>query len=168
MKYENYKYRARYEQALKATQNLARVARYRLDREPAILPPELADALCAPEAYLIFLPSGGDYPFKLEKAVRETLSTVLLVEPGSTPQGTPTFNFTLLRHSEGKTHSHRALRLWIDSEQHLFLIPDPDGEGPQDICFRIEHGVRPSQAPYMHDIERDFGLRLADAMLLAP
>jgi hypothetical protein len=168
MKYENYQYRARYEQALKATQNLARVARYRLDREPAILPPELADALCAPEAYLIFLPSGGDYPFKLEKAVRETLSTVLLVEPGSTTQGTLTFYFTLLRHSDDKTQWHRAMRLWIDSEQRLFLIPDPDGEEPQDICFRIEHGVRPSQLPYSHEIERDFGLSQADALLLEP
>ncbi len=168
MKYENDEYRSRYACALKAAQNLASLACYGLVDEPAIMPPALKEALNVPSEYLALLPTGGDYPSLLEEAVRETRSNVLILEPGTTMQGAATICCTLLRCAGGKIHWHRALRLWVGFDRHVYLAPAPDGDDPDGPCFVIAKGVRSVDTPWTNEIERDFGLSHADALLLAP
>ncbi len=172
MKYENEEYGARYAHALKAAQNLASLAFYGLVDEPAIMPPALSEALNVPSEYLVLLPTGGDYPFRLEQAVRETRSDVLVVEPDETMQGTPTIYFTLFRCAGGKIHCHRALRLWVGFDRRVYLVPAPGGDdlGGDDPgpCFVIAKGVRLVDAPWTNEVERGLGLNHADALLQAP
>ena len=103
MKYPNDKYRAREGRALKAAQNLAAKACYRTFAEPAITPTQLRDALNVPAENLFLLPSGGDHPYRLEQAVREIRCMLLIIEPGSNMDGSPTFYFTLLRCVNGRS-----------------------------------------------------------------
>jgi hypothetical protein len=103
MKYENNEYRSRHSQALKAAQNLVTLASYQVVDEWALPPPALREGLNVPAECLILLPSGGDYPYRLVKAVRETRMNVLIVEPGKTIEGAPTIYFTLLRCAGGRS-----------------------------------------------------------------
>ncbi len=168
MKYKNDDYRARYAHALKAAQNLASLACYGLVDEPAIMPPALREGLNVPAEYLVILPSGGGYPSLLEEAVRETRSNVLILEPGTTMNDASTICCTLLRCAGGKTHWHRMLRLWLGFDRRVYLVPTPDGDDPEGACFVIAKGVRSVDAPWSNEVERDFGLNHADALLLAP
>lgn len=168
MKYKNDEYRARERGALKAAQNLAGYTCYRTFGEPAITPPQLRDALQVPQENLFLLPSGGDYPYGLEKAVQETRSALLIVEPGSAMDGSPTFYFTLLRCADGQVRWHRALRLWLRPEGELFLVPDPEDPGAEGDVFKFDRGIRLAETPWADDFDRDYGLRHASEMLLAP
>lgn len=168
MKYPNDKYRAREGRALKAAQNLAAKACYRTFAEPAITPTQLRDALNVPAENLFLLPSGGDHPYRLEQAVREIRCMLLIIEPGSNMDGSPTFYFTLLRCVNGQVRWHRALRLWRHWDGGLFLVSDPGDPGAETEFFVIEQGIRPAERPWASEVDRDFGLRHADAMLLAP
>jgi hypothetical protein len=167
MKYKTDEHRAREGGALKATQNLAVQACYRTCPELSITPPQLQDAL-VPAEDLFLLPSGGEHPYCLEQAVREIRCTLLIIEAGSTMDGSPTFYFTLLRCVDGQVRWRRALRLWMHWDGELSLVTDPEGPGAEPEFFVLERGVRPGSKPWKTDIDRDFGLRHADAMLLAP
>jgi len=168
MKYKNEEYRAREGGALKAAQNLAIRACYRTFSDPAITPTELQDALNVPAENLFLLPCGGAHPYRIEQAVRDLRCSLLIIESGSTMDGSPTFYFTLLRCVNGQVRWHRALRLWMHWDEGLFLVPDPEDAGAEAEFFVLDRGVRPAKRPWPNDIERDFGLRHADAMLLAP
>ena len=168
MKYQNDEYRAREGGALKAVQNLAVRACYRTFAEPAITPPQLQTALNVPAENLFLLPCGGEHPYRLEQAVREIRCTLLIIEPGSTMDDSPTFYFTLLRLVGGQARWHRALRLWMSWDDSLFLVSDPEDPSIEPEYFVLERGVRPAKRPWQTHIDRDFGLRHADAMLLAP
>ncbi|MXP42089.1 hypothetical protein GRI75_10600 [Altererythrobacter soli] len=168
MKYKTDEHRAREGGALKAAQNLAVHACYRTSPELSITPPQLQEALNVPAQDLFLLPSGGEHPYRLEQAVRETRCTLLIIEPGSTMDGLPTFYFTLLRFVGGQVRWHRALPLWIHWDGALFLVPDPEDSGAEAEFFVLERGVRPARKPWETAVDRDFGLRHADAILLAP
>ena len=168
MKYKNEEYRAREGGALKAAQNLAASACYRTFAEPAITPPELRDGLNVPAENLFLLPSGGAHPHWIERAVREIRCTLLIIEPGSTMDGSPTFYFTLLRCVGGQVRWHRALRLWMNWDGKLYLVPDHEDPEAESVFFELEGGIRPAARPWEAEPVRDFGLRHADAMLLAP
>lgn len=168
MKYKNDEHRARERGALKAAQNLARHTCYRTFGDPAITPPQLQDALQVPQENLFLLPSGGDYPYGLEKAVLETRCKLLIIEPGSTMEGLPTFYFTLLRCVEGQVRWHRALRLWLRPEGELFLVSDPDDPEADGAVFKFDQGIRPAETPWLDLFGREYGLHHANKMLLAP
>src|SRR5690606_13083320 len=108
------------------------------------------------------------YPFDLTNAVRDARTTVLLIEPGSTTDGKSTFYFTVIICRHGKVEHHPAMRLWASVERKLYLVPDPDGGEPEGECFVLDRGVRAAPLPTPTEIERDFGLMHADAVLLAP
>ena len=168
MKYENNEYRLRYARALKAARNFVTLASYRVVDEWLLLPPALREGLNVPAEGLMLLPSGGEYPYRLIQAVRETRINLLIVEPGKTIEGAPTIYFTLLRCEKGELHRHPMLRLWTGPEQNLFLIPAPGLSEPEDACFQIWRGVRPSDQPWANQAARDLGLHQGDAVLLAP
>lgn len=168
MKYKNDEYRAREGGALKAAQNLAASACYRTFAEPAITPPELRDGLNVPAENLFLLPSGGAHPHRIENAVREIRCTLLIIEPGSTMDGSPTFFFTLLRCVGGQVRWHRALPLWMHWDGKLYLVPDHEDPEAESAFFELERGIRPADRPWTDENDRDFGLRHADAMSLAP
>src|SRR5690606_33483988 len=104
----------------------------------------------------------------LTEAVRETRTTVLVIEPGSTTDGRPTFYFTVIICRDGKVEKHPAMRLWASLERDLYLVPDPDGTDPEGECWALHRGVRAAATPWLTEVERDFGLLHADALLLAP
>ena len=168
MKYPNEEYRARVGGALKAAQNLSMRACYRTFAEPAITPPELREALNVPAENLFLLPWSGAHPHRIEGAVRELRCSLLIIEPGSTMAGSPTFYFTLLRCAGGQVRWHRALRLWTDLDGDLFLVPDPDDPEAEPDCFELKCGVRAHEKPWSGKDDLAFGLRQADAILLAP
>ena len=106
-------------------------------------------------------------PYEVQ-AVREIRCMLLIIEPGSNMDGSPTFYFTLLRCVNGQVRWHRALRLWRHWDGGLFLVSDPGDPGAETEFFVIEQGIRPAERPWASEVDRDFGLRHADAMLLAP
>jgi len=168
MKYPTEEYRGRYARALKAATNLATAAMYSTEQAPAFLHPQLREGVNVPAENLCFLPSGGGYPYDLSKAVRETRTTVVVVEPGSTMAGKPTFYFTLILSRGGKFEWHPAKQLWVSRDRKLFLVPDPDGDDPKGECFAVDRGVRTAATPWPNEVERDFGLMHGDALLLTP
>lgn len=168
MKYPNDEYRARYARAYKACQILASMMCYRTEEAPAFIPPPLREGMNVPAENLCLLPTADGYPYDLTKAVRETRTTVLLIEPGSTTDGRPTFYFTVIICRAGEVEHHPAMRLWASLERKLYLAPDPDGGDPEGECFGLHRGVRAAAAPWPSTVERNFGLLHADALLLAP
>ncbi len=167
MKYPTPEFRARYARALKAATNLAAAAMYRTDKVSAFMPRPLRESINVPDENLCLLPSADGYPYHLGEAVRETRTTVLVIEPGSTTAGKPTFYFTAVICRAGKVEWHPAKRLWASIERKLFLVPDPDGEKPKSECFALERGVREAPLPWSNEAERDLGLMHGDALLLA-
>jgi hypothetical protein len=168
MKYPTPEYRSRYARALKAATNLASAAMYRTDRTPAFMPRQLRESMNVPDENLCLLPLAGSYPYGLDRAVRETRTTVLVIEPGSTMAGTPTFYVTVIICRAGKVEWHPARRLWASSERQLFLVPDPEGDEPGGECFALDRGVRAANVPWSNEAERALGLLHGDALLLAP
>jgi hypothetical protein len=168
MKYKNDEYRAREARAQKGAANLLTLTGYWILGEPVLLHPALQEGLNVTAENLVILPSGGDYPYRLVEAVRETRSTALIIEPGATTAGSSTFYFTLLRCAGGTEHWHRALRLWVDIDRRPYLVPAPDGDEPEGQCFAIDKGVRPVDRPWKHEVDLEFGLRHADAVLQTP
>ena len=169
MKYKNDEYRSRYARALKAANNLASSLSPRLQDEPALMPPALRSGLNAPGGNLVLLPWADDQRPFLGRAVQETRSSVIIVEPGSTMTGSPTFYLTLVHCRRGEVLTHRALRLWVDIEKNAYLVPDRAGDAPDGECFAIEpRGVRAVAASYAHEIDLELGLAHGDALLLAP
>jgi len=168
MKYENEEYRARYGSALLAAQNLATLLCVEVKDEPALLPPALRNGLNAPSGNLVLVPQASlmnDRQFM--DAVRETRSTVLIIEPGKTMSGSATYYMTLLLCRWGKVLTYRALQLWVDLKKNAYLIPDAHGEDPDGECFALDaKGVRSVPPPFGHKVEREFGLAHADAILL--
>lgn len=168
MKYENEEYRARYGSALLAAQNLATLLCVEVKDEPALLPPALRTGLNAPAGNLVLVPYVSflnDAQFM--EAVRETRSTALIIESGETMSGSATYYMTLLLCRRGEVLTYPALQLWVDLEKNAYLIPDAHGENPDGECFALDgRGVRPVPPPFVHKVEREFGLAHADAILL--
>jgi hypothetical protein len=169
MKYKDEEYRAREASAQKAAVNLVSVIPWRVKGEPALLPPAFQEGLNAADAGLVILASGGSYPHEIEAAVRETRATLLIIERGSTTEGASTFYFTLVRSVKGQIVWTRAQRLWLDLERKAYLVPDLHGPDPDGVCFLLEGvGVAIVPPPWPNEIDREFGLKQADAVLLAP
>lgn len=168
MKYENEEYRARYGSALLAAQNLATLLCVEIKDEPALLPPALRAGLNAPAGNLVLVPQASlmnDRQFI--DAVRETRSTVLVIEPGKTMSGSATYYMTLLLCRKGEVLTVPALKLWLDIERGAYLVPDHNGENPDGECFALDgKGVRPAPPPFAHEVDREFGLAHANAILL--
>jgi len=168
MKYENEEYRARYGSALLAAQNLTTLLCVELKDEPALLPPALRTGLNAPSGNLVLVPQAilmNDRQFM--DAVRETRSTVLIIEPGETMTGAATYYMTLLLCREGEVLAVPTLRLWVDLKKQAYLIPDLHGANPEGECFALDaNGVREVPPPFGHEVEREFGIAHADAILL--
>src|SRR5690606_16975472 len=80
-----------------------------------------------PNRQLVGMVTRALYPYDLTEAVRETRTTVLVIEPGSTTDGRPTFYFTVIICRGGKVEKHPAMRLWVSLERQCYLVPDPDG-----------------------------------------
>ena len=169
MKYKNEEYRAREAEARKGASTLIRLAGFEPVDELALLPPALREGIYIGAPHLLILPSGGDYPYRLESAAAEIRLNVLIVEPGVTTPGNPTFYFSLLRPAGGRMHWHRALRLWIDRDGAPFLVPDRFSETPQGPRFELLPNVlRLSEEPSSQSGRFDLGMRVADALMLAP
>jgi len=168
MKYENEEYRARYGSALLAAQNLATLLCVEIKDEPALLPPALRAGLNAPAGNLVLVPQASlmnDRQFI--DAVRETRSTVLVIEPGETMSGSATYYMTLLLCRRGEVLTYPALQLWVDLKKNAYMIPNLHGDDPDGECFALDaKGVRPVPPPFGHKVEREFGLAHADAILL--
>lgn len=168
MKYPTEESRARYARARKACQNLSSVLCYRIDEAQAYMPRPLQEGVNFPAENLCLVPTADGYPYDLTEAVRETLTTVLVIEPGSTTGGRSTFYFTVIICRGGKVEKHPAMRLWVSLERQCYLVPDPDGGNADGECFVLNRGVRATASPWPTEIEREFGLLHADALLLAP
>ena len=168
MRYENDEYRARYGSALLAAQNLAKLLCVELKDEPALLPPPLRTGQNVPSGSLVLVPYASlmnDQRFM--DAVRETRSTVLIIESGESMSGSATYYMTLLLCREGEVLTFPKLRLWIDLRKNAYLIPDGHGEDPEGKCFALDaKGVRQVSPPFGHEVEREFGIAHADAILL--
>lgn len=169
MKYKNNEYTARETRAQKGAVNLLRVIDWRIKGEPALLPPVLQEGLNAPDANLVILASGGSYPHELKAAARETRATILIIEPGSTSTGSGTYYFTLVRCVRGEVHWTRALRLWVAFDRKPHLVPDVHSDSADGACFALDaRGVAIVAPPWRDAADCEFGVRRADAILLAP
>jgi hypothetical protein len=168
MKYPNEEYRARYGSALHAAQNLATLLCLELKAEPALLPPVLRTGLNAPAGNLILVPYASlEHRPQFINAVRETRSTVLIIEPGQTMSGSVTYYITLLLCRRGEVLTYPALQLWVDLEKNAYLIPDAYGEDPEGECFALHaRGVDLVPPPFAHQVDRSMGLGHANALLL--
>lgn len=168
MKYKDEEYRRRETSAQKAAVKLLGLIQWRIHGEPALLPPALRLGLNAPDAGLVIMATGGVFPDEIEAAVRETRATVLVIEPGSTNEGAPTYYFTLVRCVAGEVCWTRALRLWLDLEGKPYLVPDLHGPDPDGMCFALEAlGVAMVPPPWFDLTDRSFGVRSGDTVLLA-
>ncbi len=168
MKYPTEESRARYARAYKAGHILGSMLCYRTEEAQAYMPPALQEGVNFPAENLCLVPTADGYPYDLTEAVRETRTTVLVIEPGSTTDGRPTFYFTVIICRAGKVEKHPAMRLWVNLERLCYLVPDPDGGDAHGECFVLNRGVRGAAAPWANEAERNFGLLHADAILLAP
>jgi len=166
MKNENDKSRARYARAYKAVQTLCSMLCYRTEQAAAFMPRPLQEGVNFPAENLCLLPTADGYTYDLTDAVRETRTAVLVVEPGSTTDGRPTFYFTLILCRNGEVEQHSAMRLWVSIDKKFYLVPDPDGGDPDGECFALDRGVRTAAAPWPTTVDRIFGLAHADALLL--
>jgi hypothetical protein len=103
----------------------------------------LREGLTDPACKLTLLPSAGDLPHGLKAAVAETRTDLLIILPGKTTDGLPTFYFTLLRCAGGEVHMHKPLRLWAGIERQLYLlwIVD-DTSGQQWLSFVDPKGIK--------------------------
>src|SRR5690606_31325196 len=128
----------------------------------------LRTGLNAPSGNLVLVPQASlmnDRQFM--DAVRETRSTVLVIQAGRTMSGSATYYMTLLICRKGKVLTYPALQLWVDIEKNAYLIPDPNGEDPDGECFAIDaKGVRSVSPPFAHRVDREFGIAHANAILL--
>lgn len=169
MTYKNEESRAREAEARKGAMTLMRLAGFEATDEIVLLPPALQDGIYIEVLHLVILPSGGDYPPKLERDADEIRLNVLIVEAGVTTPGNPTFYFSLLRAAGGRMHWHRGLRLWIEQDGALFLVPDRFSVMPEGPRFALlPRMLRLSEDPSNQSDRFDLGMRVADALLLAP
>lgn len=168
MKYKDQDYLPRQAHARACAAKLARHVGWTLEPNDGLLPPPLCRHGYEPQAHLVLIPCADGPPYRLQYAVSQVRCTALMVEPGSTNAGLPTFYFTLFRCAGGEVHIHRALRLWKGEDGSLFLLPDPDDLDAADRFFTIcRRGIAPADAPWRDSAERRTGLERADA-LMAP
>lgn len=169
MKYTTGEYRARKASAHKAAVNLLGVIPWRIRPEPALMPLALQERFNVTDPGLVIIPSAESLPHDLEEAVHETGGTLLIIEPGKTTEGAPTYYITLVRSLGGEIRWTRALRLWLDIDRKAYLVPGYYHPDPDGICFALDaRGVAIVAPPWRDAAHRDFGLRQADAVLLAP
>lgn len=160
--------RAREARAQKGAASFLRLVEWQSQGSSALLPPALRAGLYVADADLVVLPSAGNYPFKLDAAVRETRVSALIIEPGSSSIGTPTYYFTLVRRVAGEIRWSRALRFWVGPELKPYLVPDTFSTNPDGECFALEaRGVSVVPAPWSGPFEHDLGIGTADSLLLA-
>ena len=159
--------RARQEQAAKAVRILSNLAAYQPVADWTLAPPSLGDRINVPAGKVMLTPNAHLHPDELAKFLREFRSTAVVVEPGSTNDGQRTFYMTVVHPADGEIRRYPSLRLWLDLERNLFLVPYPQAEG--GACFVMdERGVRSVAAPWKHEADYEFGLKHGDALLMAP
>lgn len=162
-------YRTDHRQALavRGARALARIVDWRFVERPALIPPVLAPYQFDLYADVVLIPAGEGVPRGLGSALSQIRCTAVVVMPGFTTAGHPTWYFIVAYCGAGKLAWHSGLRLFALAEGKVCLVPDPVGASPEAVSFCIDKGrVKPASAPWSSVAEWHAGIAEGDALMV--
>lgn len=168
MKYKNPDYLARQVRARRGASALGKLAGWNLANYSELIPPALQEYGYDPTADVFVIPWSGRALAPIMAALREVRSTAVLVMPGMTTIGTPTYYFSVIGWTKGEVCRHDQLRLWSLDERSFWLSSDFDGGSSHGCGYELASApLHPAMSPPWRDEhEHGFGFGCADILLM--
>lgn len=161
-------HRTDYRQRLaeKGARALNRIAGGRFAPQPELLPPPLASYVYDAGADIVLVPIAWAGPRGLVPALSELRCTAILVMPGFTPTGKLTWYFTIARWVGEQLIWYSAFRLFIATDDKIWLVTNPADVRPEPIGLCLEKSwLRQGAVPWSSIAEWQAGVARGQVLL---